>query len=195
MESTTCSLTACDRQHYGLGLCSAHYQQRRAGIPLKPVRASGRRGDSLQDRLDAHTDKSGACWVWTGSRQQWGHGKLRNHLTGKTVLAHRLSYELAFGPIPAGMEIDHKCRNPPCVNPDHLQLATSRENKENRSGAQPGNASGVQGVSWHRGRWRVRVQHGGKSTYGGRFSSLAEAEKTAIALRMELHTNNLRDRE
>lgn len=44
------------------------------------------------------------------------------------TVAHRVSYELSVGPIPAGMEIDHLCRNQPCVRPDHLEAVTPKEN-------------------------------------------------------------------
>jgi DNA-directed RNA polymerase specialized sigma24 family protein len=44
--------------------------------------------------------------------------------------AHRLSYELANGPIPPGMCILHSCDNPPCVRPDHLSVGTKRENND-----------------------------------------------------------------
>jgi hypothetical protein len=55
-----------------------------------------------------------------------GYGKFWRD--GKTVSAHRVAYELFVGPIPAGMQIDHLCRNRLCVRPEHLQLATVREN-------------------------------------------------------------------
>lgn len=70
--------------------------------------------------------KSESCWEWRGWTTGNGYGRFR--VTGGRVLAHRYSYELLVGPIPVGMEIDHLCRNPSCVNPAHLEPVTHREN-------------------------------------------------------------------
>jgi hypothetical protein len=92
------------------------------------------------DRFWAKVDKSGDCWLWTAGRFKddacgdygaffLGH---RNHL------AHRISYLLAYGPVPDGLELDHTCHDPDtcsapcphrlCVNPAHLEAVTHREN-------------------------------------------------------------------
>ncbi|MBT2412652.1 HNH endonuclease [Streptomyces sp. ISL-12] len=63
--------------------------------------------------------------LWTGSTDQ-GYGRLR--FRGRLVRAHRFSYELNVGPIPDGHQVDHLCRTPSCVRPDHLEAVTQREN-------------------------------------------------------------------
>jgi hypothetical protein len=66
------------------------------------------------------------CLQWTGNVDRKGYGYF--WLNGKDVRVHRYAWELEFGPIPKGLEIDHLCRNPGCVNTDHMQLVTNREN-------------------------------------------------------------------
>lgn len=65
------------------------------------------------------------CWLWTGTSSGTYPQK---YASGRTRLAHRLSYQLLRGPIPAGMQLDHLCRTPFCVNPDHLEVVTARVN-------------------------------------------------------------------
>jgi hypothetical protein len=69
------------------------------------------------------------CWEWMAQRctpPVLSYGRF--WFDGKSVMAHRFCYELLVGPIPDGAELDHLCRNPPCVRPDHLEPVTSLEN-------------------------------------------------------------------
>jgi len=123
----TCSVKDCDRPHMGRDLCSAHWQRLRVGIPLEvPLQL---RGVAPERRFWPKVDRSGgsdACWPWTGARMIFGHGSF--WLGTRNVPAHRFSYERLVGPIPDGLQLDHLCRNPPCVNPAHLEPVTNREN-------------------------------------------------------------------
>ena len=65
------------------------------------------------------------CWEWTRYREG-GYGRLKRN--GRHVLAHRFFYEICFGPVPVGLDLDHLCRNRWCCNPDHLEPVTRREN-------------------------------------------------------------------
>lgn len=88
----------------------------------------GRKKDD-EARFWVKVAKSDGCWTWTAGRHEYGYGVFgdRNH---KVIYAHRYSYELAFGSIPDGLFVLHKCDNPPCVRPDHLFLGTHDDNME-----------------------------------------------------------------
>lgn len=90
---------------------------------------------SLADRLDRLSipEPNSGCHLWLGPTSQYGYGGLvlSAGLTGDVRRyrgAHVIAWELKFGPLPVGHEIDHKCNTPCCVNPDHLRPLTKREN-------------------------------------------------------------------
>lgn len=73
------------------------------------------------------------CWNWLGHVASNGYGRVCP--TGKrTLYAHRYSYEAFVGPIPAGMQLDHLCRNKRCVNPAHLEAVTPLVNTQRSEG-------------------------------------------------------------
>lgn len=68
------------------------------------------------------------CWVWQRGSFRGGYGQFWDPSVRRSKGAHRYSYELAHGAIAEGMVLDHLCRNPPCVNPAHLEPVTQLEN-------------------------------------------------------------------
>lgn len=157
-----------------------------------PDRVGRRPRLTQHQRLDAHTDKSGECWLWTGTKDRDGYGLMWT--PEGTRGAHRVAYTLSGREIPAGLQIDHICRVTSCVRPDHLQVVTPQQNAENRK-VPHASVSGVRGVVRAGKRWEARVKHSGKSHRRGPFDSIDEAASAARELRMALHTNNLHDRE
>lgn len=70
------------------------------------------------------------CWPWLGGKLPKGYGM--SHVKSNPVLAHRLAYVLAVGEIPLGLIVRHKCDNPPCCNPAHLELGTYQDNERDK---------------------------------------------------------------
>lgn len=83
-----------------------------------------------EQRFWPRVEKGDGCWEWTGSRDRDGYGKFQLKLDDGKVecRAHRASYCLNVGPIPPGRLVRHKCDNPPCVRPDHLELGDAGDN-------------------------------------------------------------------
>ncbi len=124
MNDATCSVSSCPVTD-GLvrGWCKKHYTRfLRHGDPL----GGYHRDISIVDRLAMRVEVDGDCHIWTGSANESGYGHLRYE--GREQYAHRVAYTVHVGPIPAGKVLDHLCRRPSCINPQHLEPVDQREN-------------------------------------------------------------------
>jgi hypothetical protein len=119
----TCSIEGCGKKYVGLGYCSKHYTRlKRYGDPLYP----GKQGGGFKARkIDFKLDNG--CFIITSHKLN-ADGYAETMIRGVTKKVHRHVYEQCFGKIPDGLVVRHKCDNPSCVNPDHLETGTHKDN-------------------------------------------------------------------
>lgn len=125
MKATrTCTVEDCDAPHRARGYCNRHYKQWQNDWALKSDIIDGlRRSD--WEKID-RTSPEG-CWLWTGAySSHTGYGRVG--WKSQVRDAHRYVWERLRGPVPAGLELDHLCRNRRCCNPGHLEPVTHQTN-------------------------------------------------------------------
>jgi hypothetical protein len=106
---------------------------------------------TTHDRFLAKIDKRpNGCWQWVGALGPDGYGwfHARDKVPYNTSKAYRYAYIHYKGPIPRHLEIDHLCKNRPCVNPDHLEAVSSRINHLRSNGV---GARNLRKTTCHRG--------------------------------------------
>lgn len=141
-------------------------------------------------RFWAKVEKTEACWNWKGHVDSNGYGRFHHSY------AHRYSLLINRPALIGIQQVDHRCHNKACVNPDHLRAVTNKQNQENRRGANKNSKSGVRGVNWmpHYGKWRAQFKHNGRSIYVGIYETIEEAEAAVVAKRRQVFKHSERDR-
>ena len=137
-----------------------------------PVRYARSVDEMLRVRIRKDSD---GCWVWLGCTHN-GYGAVTRN--GRSLQAHRLVFETLREPIPHGAQIDHRCRNRACVNPEHLRLASQSQNNVNKA-RRPKGYSRFRGVTKSprnlRKPWIAQLTIDGRNTNLGYFATEEEA--------------------
>jgi hypothetical protein len=118
-----CTVEDCELpRHYRGGLCYRHARgsARLANQPEAPA------SDPVS-RFWQRVERTDTCWLWKGEAGRGRYWSIAGASIGR-VPVHRFSYEIHKGPIPEGMQVDHLCRTPNCVNPAHLEAVPQRVN-------------------------------------------------------------------
>ncbi len=111
---------------------------------------------SIIGRFWSKVDTTGDCWDWTAGCDRDGYGRFR--LGRQKARAHRVAWELTYGPIPEGLCVLHHCDRPVCVRPSHLFLGTNTDNTQDRdmkgrTARQQGETNGVTKLTPAQVRW------------------------------------------
>ena len=97
-------------------------------------------------KIDYKIDENN-CYICISHKYDKG-GYSNIHMYGKTTRVHRHIYEEMFGFIPKGMEVRHKCDNPNCINPEHLELGTHKDNMRDMSKRNRASKKGNPKLTW-----------------------------------------------
>lgn len=147
-----CNKEGCERKHQAKGLCNTHYAlQWKKENPInnnayaRKYMAKNSKNpvtiehvtDSVKERFYAKVDKTEDCWNWTGAKT--ANRKERSQAPATTgygyftinkrpFYTHRLAMLMKQGYLTEGLVVDHLCNNSACVNPDHIQEVSNRQN-------------------------------------------------------------------
>ena len=100
-------------------------------------------------RFWLRVEKTATCWIWKGHVLAKGKAYGQVHIRGKSMMAHRYPWEQKHGPVPPRLQLDHLCRNRLCVNPNHLEAVSARENIMRSTGVAAINAKRTKCVNGH----------------------------------------------
>lgn len=169
---------------------------RRLGERVMPARST----ETMAQRLArSSVNVPSGCVEWTGAKTTAGYGHF--DLRAVHYYAHRAAYELVHGVVGADLEINHKCRNKACINPDHLEaldpvahhaadldlhLAAQARGGVTRAGKARNKNKPFPNVFWQKGAWFGAFKFNGEYVYVGRHKDPADAYRAVTARRAQL---------
>lgn len=149
-----CIADGCFRLGISKSMCDKHYRRwRRNGNPDTLTR-NVHEGNDEERFHQKYIKQDDGCWLWTGNTRVNAKGMVygRHHAEGKSINAHRFSWQLANGPIPKDAFICHRCDVPLCVNPEHLFCSDHQGNMDDMK--QKGRTDNRRGqAKW----WRAKL--------------------------------------
>lgn len=127
-----CQVDGCDKPVLCRGWCRTHYTRWYESGSLEiGVRKRIYTSTPIDQRFWPKVKKTETCWLWTGKKTRLSYGSIwGGPERPKNLMAHRVSWELNRGPLSDELHIDHLCRVPSCVNPDHLEPVTRSVNAQ-----------------------------------------------------------------
>lgn len=137
-----CLIDGCGRGQRRVGLCPAHYIQKLRGIPFRPIEFKRQPGSEpiiRWNEVPCMVTGLGPCHVFIGAKNSDGYGHFK--MGNRWPRVHRYVWEKANGPIPAGMFMDHICRNRACCNLNHLRVVTPWQGAHENCGASVASAN------------------------------------------------------
>lgn len=142
-DDVLCFGEGCDRPPYSRGMCLMHYKRwRKHGDPNFTMKARSGIPADEHLRFIGWTVTESGCWEWDGrTGGRMGYGEIDHG--GRAHQAHRLAYETWVGPLRDGEILRHKCDNPPCINPAHMEPGTHADNAHDRD------SRGRMGKGWY----------------------------------------------
>jgi hypothetical protein len=152
--SKICRFPKCGRKVLARGWCASHYRHiyinNEAPKPIRVILP-------LMPRLWSRVTKTKTCWNWTGAVNNKGYGVIGVGKRGKIAYVHRLVWAAEKGPIPAALEICHRCDNPRCVRIAHMFLGSHATNMHDMAVKGRGNST----VSPTQVRKAIRLRQAG----------------------------------
>lgn len=126
-----CGFPGCEYRRTRKGLCDNHYRQQLAGKPLTQLYLKKRKRFT-PPRIEYDETPcpvaglNGPCYIFKFGKDGGGYGSVR--VNGKKVSVHRYVWQNAYGPVPHGLVLDHRCMVKACCNIDHLRAVTNKVN-------------------------------------------------------------------